>query len=100
MIVNSAREIGALVRTERKKRHWSQKELASKVGVSALWISQVERGKPTAHIGLVLRTLKTLDVKLWAGDQPAEKVGTRIDLDALLEPDALSASEFIDPLGK
>ena len=90
MIVNSANELGALVRSERKKRDWSQKDLASRVGVSAVWISQVERGKPTAHFGLILRTLKTLGVSLWAGDlptkvTPGDDVGV-IDLDTLVQP--------------
>lgn len=69
MIINSAKELGTLVRSERKKRGWSQKELAGQVGVSPLWISNFERGKSTAHIGLVLRTLKTLSVKLHVGDE-------------------------------
>lgn len=88
MIVNSASEFGALVRSERKRRGWSQKELAFRVGVSPLWISQFERGKSTVHIGLVLRALKTLDVRLWVGDMPpASSRGEagRVDLDALLQ---------------
>ena len=70
MIINSAEELSALVRAERKKRGWSQKELAEQVGVSPLWVSNFERGKSTAHIGLVLRTLKALNVKLRVGNEP------------------------------
>lgn len=68
MIINSAKELGSLVRSERKKRGWSQRELAAEVGVSPLWVSNFERGKSTAHIGLVLRTLKALDVRLRTGE--------------------------------
>jgi HTH-type transcriptional regulator/antitoxin HipB len=88
MIVNSAAEFGALVRTERKKKGWSQKDLASQAGVSALWVSQVERGKPTAHIGLILRTLKTLDVHLSAKTvSDMRPRAEEIDLDALVQPE-------------
>lgn len=69
MIINSAKELGSLVRSERKRRGWSQRELAERVGVSPLWVSNFERGKSTAHIGLALRTLKTLDVKLRVGEE-------------------------------
>lgn len=77
MIIHSAKELGTLVRSERRKRGWSQKELAERVGVSPLWISNFERGKSSAHIGLVLRTLKTLGVKLHVGNErPNHPVAT------------------------
>ena len=81
MIINSARELGTLVRSKRRKREWSQKELAAQVGVSPLWISNFERGKSTAHIGLVLRTLKTLGVKLHVGDERQENPVTTATAD-------------------
>ena len=96
MIINSAAEFGALVRSERKKRRWSQEELATRVGVSPLWISQFERGKSSAQIGLVMRTLKALGIKLWAGDAPGNMGrATVIDLDALvsLPPEASLLNE-------
>jgi HTH-type transcriptional regulator/antitoxin HipB len=34
------------------------------IGVSRLWVNQVERGKPGASLGLVLRALNALDVRL------------------------------------
>lgn len=86
MIINSAKELGTLVRSERRRRGWSQRELAEQVGVSPLWISNFERGKSTAHIGLVLRTLKALDVKLRVGELPmnGQKTIETADLNALL----------------
>jgi len=86
MIITSAKELGILVRAERKKRKLSQKELAERVGVSPLWISSFERGKATAHIGLVLRTLKTLEVKLRVGDDgPMYSDSKLVDLNALVK---------------
>jgi HTH-type transcriptional regulator/antitoxin HipB len=57
-------EIGALIRARRQALGMDQAELAEKVGVSRLWINQVERGKPGAGIGLVLRTLTAVGVDL------------------------------------
>jgi len=87
MWLRSDSDFGALVRSERKKRDWTQKELAGRVGVSAVWMSQIERGKPTAHFGLILKTLQALEIPLWAGELPggpgkAEEV---VDLDSLVE---------------
>lgn len=87
MFVNSVIELGALVRYERKKRNWSQQELATKVGVKPLWISQFERGKSTAQVGLVLRTLKTLDIVLQVGSVHSATRRTEledIDLDSIV----------------
>ena len=57
-------EVGAAIRTRRRALGWDQAELAEKVGVSRLWVNQIERGKPGAGLGLVLRTVKTLGLTL------------------------------------
>ena len=64
MRVRSVKELGSLVRERRKDLGWSQQELASRVGVQRLWVSQFEGGKTTAHIGLVMRTLRALDLAI------------------------------------
>jgi HTH-type transcriptional regulator / antitoxin HipB len=57
-------DIGALIWARRREIGISQARLAELVGVSRLWINQVERGKPGAGVGLVLRTLATLGIEL------------------------------------
>lgn len=69
MRVRSVKELGALVREHRNNLGWSQEKLAARVGVQRLWVSQFEGGKTTAHIGLVMRTLRVLDVALSVGDE-------------------------------
>lgn len=63
-----------LVREEREKRNWTQSELAERVGVRRLWISEFEQGKTTAQIGLVFRTLKALGLSISVG-APARSGG-------------------------
>ncbi len=68
-------DIGAYIRASRKSLNLGQAELAARVGVSRLWISQVERGKAGASLGLVLQTLAELRVELSgasAGGEVAE----------------------------
>ena len=66
-------DIGALIRARRKALGLDQAELAASVGVSRLWINQVERGKPGASLGLVLRTLAAVGIDL-AGRVPGEEI--------------------------
>ncbi len=77
-----------MVRAKRKNRSWTQGELAERAEVSPLWISQLERGKSTAQIGLVLRTLKELDLTLSTvdGEPPCSEVadGLTINLDDIV----------------
>ena len=72
MQLKNARQIGTLLRERRTQLGWSQVKLADRMGVSRLWVIQLEQGKPTAQMGLVLRAFKEL----------------RIVLDAALPPDA------------
>jgi HTH-type transcriptional regulator / antitoxin HipB len=60
----TAADLGALIRERRRKLGLDQAELAERARVSRLWLSQVERGKPRAAVGLVLRTLQVLGVRL------------------------------------
>ncbi len=51
-----------------------QAELARMIGVSRLWVNQVERGKPGASLGLVLRALGALGLTLTFQTAGAESV--------------------------
>jgi len=64
MRVKSPADIGALIRSARKRAGLSQHDLAQKLDVGTRWISVIENGHPTAEIGRVLRTLQTLGVDL------------------------------------
>jgi HTH-type transcriptional regulator / antitoxin HipB len=57
-------DIGALIWARRRELGYTQAELADMAGVSRLWINQLERGKPGAGLGLVLRTLGALGIEL------------------------------------
>ena len=72
-------DIGALIRARRRELGYNQTMLAEMAGVSRLWINQLERGKPGAGLGLVLRTLGALGIELTGGD-----AGSGYDVDATL----------------
>ena len=64
--IRTPKDIGALIRERRLALGLDQGELAKKAGVSRLWINQVERGKPGASLGLVLRTFAATGIELFA----------------------------------
>jgi HTH-type transcriptional regulator/antitoxin HipB len=65
-------DIGALIRDRRRGLKLDQAELADMIGVSRLWVNQVERGKPGAGLGLVLRALEAVGVTLAVRNDRAE----------------------------
>jgi HTH-type transcriptional regulator / antitoxin HipB len=83
MRLRTPKDIGALIRQRRHELDLSQLDLADRVGVSRQWIVDVERGKPRAELGLVLRTLDVLDVSLQADDgakhPPSRAAGADVD---------------------
>ena len=60
MRIRTPADLGALIRDRRIKLALDQRSLAQKVGVSRQWIVEVEKGKPRAEIGLLLRTIDAL----------------------------------------
>ncbi|MBX3456509.1 helix-turn-helix domain-containing protein [Ferrovibrio sp.] len=90
-MLRNANDIGALIRSARQAKGMSQAALAQRAGVRQTWISQVENGKPTAALGLVLQTLNALGVILQG--RTAEQMGQAglgagsddVDLDALID---------------
>ena len=65
-LVQSPEDLGLLLRAVRKHSRVRQDDLASIVGVSKQFASDVERGKPTAQLGLVLKLLSQAGVTLTA----------------------------------
>lgn len=78
-------DVGAIIRARRTALGLGQAELATRVGVSRLWINQVERGKRGASLDLILRTLRALDITL-TGEAP-ESDREHLDGPAIATPD-------------
>jgi HTH-type transcriptional regulator / antitoxin HipB len=62
MRVRTTEEIGLRIRDRRLQLGWSQAQLAERVGKTRQWVINLERGKPGAGLGLVLRVLSALDL--------------------------------------
>jgi len=95
MHLSSPREIGLLVRARRTEKGWTQADLARSVGTTQRWVSEIENGKATAEIGMVLQTLSMLGVRLeagmadaprpWPDGDPLQDLATGSDLDDIVD---------------
>jgi HTH-type transcriptional regulator / antitoxin HipB len=87
MHFRSPAELGAIIRERRRKLGLEQKALAEQVGVSRQWIIDIEKGKPRAAVGLILRTINALGILLDASDEPVRRSARSAgapDIDAIV----------------
>jgi len=63
--VKSTLEIGNILRQKRKSQGLTLEQVAQHSGLSMRFISEVERGKPTAEFGKVLFLLSAVGVDLF-----------------------------------
>lgn len=88
MNVSSMRDVAAAVRGRRKDLGLSQAALAGRAGVSRAWVNAVEGGKPSVELGLLLRLLDQLDLRLALispGTLDDACTGRTVDLDSMLD---------------
>lgn len=64
MIIKTPADIGALIKDARLKAGLSQGDFASMLNTTQGWVSEIENGKPTAEIGMVLRAINALGLRL------------------------------------
>ena len=87
MRIRTPSDLGALIRDRRIKLALDQRSLAQKVGVSRQWIVEVEKGRPRAEIGLLLRTINALGILLATDEEaPGKKGGgtPAVDIDSIV----------------
>lgn len=71
MRVRTIREIGLLVKAERKRQGLTLQTVADRVGCTRQWVAALEGGGERLEVALVLRTLAVLGVRLEA--YPADR---------------------------
>ena len=85
MLIRTSADLGAIIRERRKQLKLDQAKLAKRIGVSRQWLVGVEQGHPRAALGLVLRALDTLGIRLTSGtERPEQKGATGPDIDAIV----------------
>jgi HTH-type transcriptional regulator / antitoxin HipB len=70
MRVRTIREIGLLIRNERKRQGLSLQAVAERVGCTRQWVAELEAGGERLEVALVLRTLNALGIRLDTSSEP------------------------------
>ena len=70
--VKTAKDLGAIIRSTRKRLGLTLAECAGANGVGVRFLSELERGKEGAELGLALRVAASLGVRIHAShsDEP------------------------------
>jgi y4mF family transcriptional regulator len=63
--VKSATDLGNIVRGARKRAVLDQEKTADLIGVGPRFLGELERGKPSVRLGLVLKVLERLGLEVW-----------------------------------
>lgn len=85
MRIKTARELGMRLREAREDAALTQAELAEMIGTSRQWVFDLERGKPTLRIGLVLKALSALGLACDIGYPGAQESRGRTPLSDVLD---------------
>ncbi|MGV6840032.1 MAG: helix-turn-helix transcriptional regulator [Planktomarina sp.] len=62
--IQTPADIGALIKHTRKALNITQEELSLQTGISRPTIRSIEKGKETAHVGLVLQLCRDLGITI------------------------------------
>lgn len=87
MLIRTSADLGAVIRERRRRLRLDQHELAKIIGVSRQWVLEVEKGKPRAEVGLVLRALDALGVTLSIDGEAPVSLDAQlgVDIDEIVE---------------
>lgn len=89
--------LSAEITRNRKRRGFSQDDLAQRVGCSRNTLRAIEAGRPTVEIGLFLEAAVLLDIPLLGGDARNIKLrGDYARREAELLPQPRSVTEIFD----
>lgn len=72
-------DIGLFVLEGRRRKRWSQTDLAERVGASRQWISLVENGKTTVEFKLVFQVLRELGYSVYVTNEEQTLLPRRSD---------------------
>lgn len=85
MLIRTPNDLAAIIRNRRKQLGLGQAALAQRIEVSRQWVISIERGHGRAELGLVLRALDTLGIRLETHIlEPSQTSASAPDLDAIL----------------
>ncbi|SDK03320.1 transcriptional regulator, y4mF family [Bradyrhizobium sp. Rc2d] len=92
MAITTTSELGATIRNRRTSLGLRQQDLALAANVGVRFIVDVENGKETSQLGLVLRLLQALGVRLTAEMSPVPAARPASEESQTFDPDNFTPS--------
>jgi transcriptional regulator with XRE-family HTH domain len=91
--------LAKLIQSARKRKGWSESELAERCGATRPTIRKIEQGNPASEIGLYFEIASILDIPLFS-DDPGQlrSLNKKLDLELSLLPQRIrkGTEEVID----
>jgi HTH-type transcriptional regulator/antitoxin HipB len=86
MLIRTPADVAAIIRDRRRELDLDQATLAKRIGVSRQWLIAVEQGRSRAALGLILRAIDALGIRLDAvtAESPARAPKPAVDIDAIV----------------
>jgi HTH-type transcriptional regulator / antitoxin HipB len=87
LFIRTPTDLGAIIRDRRKQIGLDQSTFAKRIGVSRQWVIGVERGHARAAMGLVLRAIDALGIRLDASVEQGSRqasAASAIDINAIV----------------
>lgn len=84
MDLKAVKDIAAVARDRRKQLGLTQADLASRIGVGREWVIKFEQGKATVELGIVMRALRVLRLRVELHPESAKSATGPDELDAIL----------------
>ncbi len=69
MTIRNEKQLGALIRSARRKRNWRQVDLARRASMRQQLISDLENGTSSSRLDTILKILAALDLDLDVTDR-------------------------------
>lgn len=86
LALEAARLLGKRIKLARKRRKWSESELATRAGISRFTVQKMERGDMTCAVGLVFEAASLVGIDLFEAETSplAQQIRATDDRIALL----------------
>lgn len=68
-VIGGAADLGGALRDARRRRGWTQSEVARRSGVGLRFVSELENGKPTIQLDRALKVAASLDLVVRVHDR-------------------------------
>lgn len=72
-LIRLPKYIGTAIKDSRKKKNWTQKDLADNTATSVKFVSNIEKGKATAQLDKVFDLIRAVGLRVYLAEGDIEQ---------------------------